>query len=183
MLGHVSERFARHASVAGYDIMNEPNAFSADQVAALGDFSTDALAAIRAGERSRHGFAHLVFFEPGILWSDFSLGTPPNFDHDDNVVFAPHIYRGGITSGPIQRADFERAAQRRIDVRRGTRAHRRVGKLACTRDRSRGRLLPGAPSSPGRVPLRRDAVDLAGILRRSPQGTRSPSRQRAVRVG
>ena len=124
MLGHVSARFARHASVAGYDIMNEPNAFSVEQVAALSDLYTDALAAIRAGERSRHGFAHLVFFEPGALWSDFSLGTPSDFEHDDNIVFAPHIYRGGITSGPIERSDFERAAQRRIRIRRGTRAHR-----------------------------------------------------------
>lgn len=109
MVGHVSERFARNPSVAGYDLINEPNAFSAEQVAALSDLYTDAHAAIRAGEQSRHGFAHLVFFEPGALWSDFSSGTPPDFEHDDNIVFAPHIYRGGITSGPIERSDFERA--------------------------------------------------------------------------
>jgi endoglycosylceramidase len=50
-----------------------------------------------------------VFFEPGALWSDFSQGTPPDFPRDANIVFAPHIYRGGITDGPIQRSDFERA--------------------------------------------------------------------------
>ena len=55
------------------------------------------------------GFAHLVFFEPGILWSDTTIAVPPAFAHDDGVVFAPHIYRGGLTSGPVERSDFERA--------------------------------------------------------------------------
>jgi endoglycosylceramidase len=109
MVGHVAARFARDPSVAGYDLMNEPNAFSPEQVAALSDLHADALVEIRAAEQARHGFPHLVFFEPGALWSDFSQGTPPDFARDANVVFAPHIYRGGITDGPIQRSDFERA--------------------------------------------------------------------------
>ena len=109
MLGHVAQRFARRAAVAGYDIMNEPNAFGTDEVAALGRFSASAVAAIRAGERVGGGLAHLVFFEPSATWSDLLSGTPPDFPHDANVVFAPHIYRGGISSGPIQRADFDRA--------------------------------------------------------------------------
>jgi endoglycosylceramidase len=109
MVGHVSAQFARNAAVAGYDVMNEPNAFSAAQVAALSDLHTDALAEIRAAESAHHGFPHLMFFEPGALWSDFSQGTPPDFAHDANVVFAPHIYRGGITDGPIQQSDFDRA--------------------------------------------------------------------------
>ncbi len=109
MVGHVSAQFARSSAVAGYDVMNEPNAFSADQVAALSDLHTDALAEIRAAEAAHHGFPHLMFFEPGALWSDFSLGTPPDFPHDANVVYAPHIYRGGITDGPIQQSDFDRA--------------------------------------------------------------------------
>ena len=109
MLGHVAARFARVRAVAGYDVMNEPNAFGTTEVAALGAFSGEAVAAIRAGERVRAGFPHLVFFEPSATWSDFGAGTPPAFPHDANVVFAPHIYRGGISSGPIQRSDFERA--------------------------------------------------------------------------
>jgi endoglycosylceramidase len=109
MIGHVAERFARERAVAGYDVMNEPNAFSPDQLTALSDLTGDALAAIRAGEKAGHGFPHLVFFEPGALWSDFSQGTPPDFPRDANIVFSPHIYRGGITDGPIQRSDFERA--------------------------------------------------------------------------
>jgi endoglycosylceramidase len=109
MVGHVATRFAHDPAVAGYDIMNEPNAFSPEQLVGLSDLYTDALAAIRAGEASRRGFPHLVFFEPGALWSDFSQGTPPDFARDPNVVFAPHIYRGGITDGPVQRSDFDRA--------------------------------------------------------------------------
>jgi len=109
MLGHVAQRFARSSAVAGYDVMNEPNAFGGAQVAALGAFSGDAVAAIRAGEQRAHGFPHLVLVEPSITWSDFAVGTPPPFPHDANLVFAPHLYRGGLTSGPIPREDFERA--------------------------------------------------------------------------
>lgn len=109
MLGHLGERFAREPAVAGYDIMNEPNAFGSAEVAALGDLAGDAVAAIRAGERRDRGFPHLVLVEPSITWADFSVGTPPPFPHDGNVVFAPHIYRGGLSSGPIPPEDFTRA--------------------------------------------------------------------------
>ena len=44
MLGHVAERFADDPEVAGYDLMNEPNAFSDEQRGgAVGD--------VRAGAR------------------------------------------------------------------------------------------------------------------------------------
>jgi endoglycosylceramidase len=109
MLQHVARRFARVTAVAGYDVMNEPNAFGSAQIDALGSFYGDAVAAIRAGERDGRGFSHLVLFEPSITWSDVPIGTPPDFPHDDDVVFAPHIYRGGLSSGPIQRDDFVRA--------------------------------------------------------------------------
>ncbi len=109
MLGHVAQQFAREDAVAGYEIMNEPNAFSAAELQGLSDLSAASVTAIRAGETRAHGFAHLVFFEPGILWSDTDLAVPPAFPHDDGVVFAPHIYRGGLTAGPVERSDFERA--------------------------------------------------------------------------
>ena len=110
MLEHVARRFARTRSVAGYDVMNEPNALSPAQDAALAGLYADAVSAIRSGEASvRKGFPHLVVFEPSILWSDLGTGNPPAFAHDGNVVFAPHIYRGGITGGPIPREDFDRA--------------------------------------------------------------------------
>ena len=114
MVGHVAGRFAHEPAVAGYDVMNEPNAFGATELQGLSDLYAATVAAIRAAEtraaKTRAGaFAHLVFFEPSILWSDTDLGLPPPFPHDGGVVFAPHIYRGGLTSGPVQRSDFERA--------------------------------------------------------------------------
>ena len=114
MVGHVAGRFAHEPAVAGYEVMNEPNAFGATELQGLSDLYAATVAAIRAAEtraaKTRAGaFAHLVFFEPSILWSDTDLGVPPPFPHDGGVVFAPHIYRGGLTSGPVQRSDFERA--------------------------------------------------------------------------
>jgi endoglycosylceramidase len=110
MVGHVAARFAGVKSVIGYDLMNEPNAFSPAQVTSLAALYADSAAAIRAAEAgARHGFSHLVVFEPSALWSDFGTGNVPAFAHDANVVFSPHIYRGGISGGPIQHADFERA--------------------------------------------------------------------------
>jgi endoglycosylceramidase len=109
MLGHLAQRFARTSAVAGYDVMNEPNAFGSEEVAALGALSGEAVAAIRAGEQRGHGFPHLVLVEPSATWSDFGVGTPPSFPHDADLVFAPHLYRGGLTSGPIPPEDFDRA--------------------------------------------------------------------------
>lgn len=109
MLSRLAERFADRTAVAGYDVMNEPNALNDEQVAALAVFYGDAVASIRAGESRTGGFAHLVMFEPSITWSDFAIGTPADFPHDDDVVFAPHIYAGALTPGPVQRSDYERA--------------------------------------------------------------------------
>lgn len=109
MVGHVAEWFAREDAVAGYDVMNEPNAFGADELAALGDLYGGTIAEIHAAESRARGFSHLVLFEPSITWSDLGVGVPPPFAHDENVVFAPHIYRGGLTSGPIPSDDFARA--------------------------------------------------------------------------
>ena len=110
MVGHVAGRFAHEPAVAGYDVMNEPNAFGATELQGLSDLYAATVACDQSRrEAAAGGFAHLVFFEPSILWSDTDLGVPPPFPHDGGVVFAPHIYRGGLTSGPVQRSDFERA--------------------------------------------------------------------------
>jgi endoglycosylceramidase len=109
MVGHVAGRFAHESAVAGYDVMNEPNAFGATELQSLSDLYAATVGAIRVAENRARGFAHLVFFEPSILWSDTDVGVPPPFPHDGGVVFAPHIYRGGLSSGPVQRSDFERA--------------------------------------------------------------------------
>ena len=96
--------FATSRAVAGYDLLNEPgfgtNA-SAD-VDRLGAFYGRAIAAIRTAERRAGGFDHIVFFEPGVLWSALgSTATPMGFTRDKNIVFAPHIYAEGISPNTI----------------------------------------------------------------------------------
>lgn len=107
MLGHISERFASHASVAGYDIMNEPNAFDPTEQTGLAALYEEAMRAIRAGETRAKGFSHLVFFEPSVLWSRTGQGPPNDFPRDSNVVYSPHIYSGGFDGGPITREAFQ----------------------------------------------------------------------------
>ena len=107
MIGHVARRFARAPWIAGYDLMNEPNAFGPSEPAQLSAMYGRALRAIRAGERAAHGFSHLVLFEPSVLWSAVGSGAPPDFTRDRNVVYAPHIYTGGFDDGPITRAAFQ----------------------------------------------------------------------------
>lgn len=107
MLGHIAGLFARDAAVAGYDVMNEPNAFRPEDQEALADLYSDALREIRAAEAAAGGFPHLVLFEPSALWSTFGMGPPPDFERDDNVVYAPHIYTGGFTGGPITEGAFQ----------------------------------------------------------------------------
>ncbi len=110
MLAHVAERFAGSRAVAGIDVMNEPNAFGATETAQLGTFYERSLTAIRRGERRGDGFRHLVFFEPSVLWSLIGQGPPPDFDHDRDVVYSPHLYGGSIGGeGPPSEAQFETA--------------------------------------------------------------------------
>jgi endoglycosylceramidase len=102
MLGEVAARFARAIAVAGYDLMNEPNAFSVAQLEALADLYADAVTEIRAREDAAGGFHHLVLFEPSALWSAFGSGPLlPDYPRDRDVVYAPHIYTGGFNGGPI----------------------------------------------------------------------------------
>ncbi len=107
MLGHLAARFAGSDAVAGYDVMNEPNAFSAAAQQGLAQLYADALRQIRAAEDAAGGHPHLIFFEPSALWSTIGSGAPPDFDRDADVVYAPHIYAGGFTGGPITAAAFQ----------------------------------------------------------------------------
>jgi endoglycosylceramidase len=107
MLGHVARRFATAPEVAGYDLMNEPNAFGPADTERLAAMYRRAVDAIRAAERARRGFAHLIFFEPSALFSATGSGPPPAFSPDPNLVYAPHIYTGGFTGGPITALAFE----------------------------------------------------------------------------
>ena len=106
MWRHVARRFARATAVAGFDILNEPNALSDEQQRRLSALYARVLEALRRGERDGRGRRHLVLFEPSVLWSATGHGAPPAFRHDRDVVYAPHIYTGGFDDGPITRAAF-----------------------------------------------------------------------------
>jgi endoglycosylceramidase len=108
MVGHVAGRYAGRGEVAGFDVMNEPNAFGPEENQALSDLYAAALAAVRDGENASVE-KHLFFFEPSALWSSTGSGPPPDFARDQNVVYAPHIYTGGFTGGPITQSAFETA--------------------------------------------------------------------------
>jgi endoglycosylceramidase len=107
MLGHLAERFSRLDAVAGYDLMNEPNAIG--QIDLLDEFIAEAIAAIRAGEARAGAPRRLVFFEPSILWAMFGTGAPAPFPADDQIVYAPHLYQGGLDAQPLDAAVFQRA--------------------------------------------------------------------------
>ena len=109
MLGHVASRFARSPEVAGFDLMNEPNAFSAEATQRLSAMYGRAVVSVRGAERAAPGFAHLILFEPSALFSATGSGPPPSFSGDPNLVYAPHIYTGGFTGGPITHQAFETA--------------------------------------------------------------------------
>lgn len=110
MLGHVARILGAETGVAGYDLMNEPNAFSARQFAQLADLYADAVVAIRAGERAGGSPSRLVFFEPSAVWAVLGIGAPPDFPRDRDVVYAPHLYQGGLDGQALAPA-FARARE------------------------------------------------------------------------
>lgn len=105
-LAHLAARFSPFDAVAGYDLMNEPNLFS--ELELLGDFTAEAIAAIRAAESEAGAPHRLVFFEPSAMWAVFGIGAPPPFPADDQIVYAPHLYQGGLDDQPLDAALFER---------------------------------------------------------------------------
>ncbi len=113
MLSHVAARFARYDAVAGYDLMNEPNALffwwararaRRSPVLHRRGRSPSAPARPAVGAPRR-----LIFFEPSIIWSDYGFGAPLPFTDDDQIVYSPHIYQGGINSLPLGEAAFQQA--------------------------------------------------------------------------
>ncbi len=107
MLAHVARVLGPEPGVAGYDLMNEPNAFGEAQNASLSALYADALQAIRAAEREAGSPPRLVVFEPSALWSLTGRGAPPDFARDRDIVYAPHIYTGGISPGTLSAATFQ----------------------------------------------------------------------------
>jgi endoglycosylceramidase len=101
---HLARAFAADPTVAGYDLLNEPNpgyGVGAEDATALGLYYKSAIAAIRSAEASvRGGFSHVVFFEPSVIWSAAAADAtpPPALVDDPNVVFAPHLYAESITA-------------------------------------------------------------------------------------
>ncbi len=110
MLGHVAARLSRHAAVAGYDVMNEPNAYSpiAGQIEALGALYGQAVTAIRAAEDTAAAPHRIFFFEPSIAWGSLP-SVPPPFTEDSQIAYAPHLYQGGLDATPLDATPFERA--------------------------------------------------------------------------
>ena len=125
----------REPAVAGYDLLNEPNpgTVAGNDTTVLGGFYGDAIDAIRKAESSRRrGFEHIVFFEPGILWSAVGsyLTPPPDFTEDENIVFAPHIYAESISPNTIE-SGFA-SAPRRPPPPTGSRSGRASGASSAT---------------------------------------------------
>ncbi len=114
--GRLARSFARSRTVAGFDLLNEPAAGFAPGVndtVGLGEFYGRAIEAIRAAEGSRQdAVGHIVFFEPGVIWSAVGryATPPPAFTDDTNIVFAPHIYAESIAAATIEQG-FEFAQQ------------------------------------------------------------------------
>ena len=55
MVGHVAARFAHEPAVAGYDLMNEPNAFGPPELQGLSDLYAASVTAVRAAEAHAGG--------------------------------------------------------------------------------------------------------------------------------
>lgn len=150
MLAHLAGRFATSPAVAGYDVMNEPNAFGPDQQAALATFYARSLRSVRAAERRAGGHRHLFLFEPSALWSATGQGAPPDFSRDPDVVYAAHLYTGGFTADqPITADAFQVARDEArgfggapvLSGERGTGADRAGAPGGSYFDASRGRSM------------------------------------------
>jgi hypothetical protein len=100
----LAHEFGDDATVAGYDLLNEPNFGESPPLAStllLANYYARSIVAIRAGEAQRAGgFPHLVLVEPSIIWSGFGLDNlPPRaFTPDTQIVFSPHLYNESITA-------------------------------------------------------------------------------------
>jgi endoglycosylceramidase len=108
-VAHTVEGAGRAAGIAGYDVLNEPNAFGAEENAALSRMYGGAVRAIRGAERRAGAARRLILFEPSALWSETGSGAPPDFGRDRDVVYAPHIYTGAFSDGSITAQAFETA--------------------------------------------------------------------------
>jgi hypothetical protein len=99
----LAQSFAGDTTVAGYDLLNEPNFAESPPLTStllLANYYAHCIRAIRAAEAAEPGgFAHLVFVEPSIIWSGFGVDNlpPRDFTADQQIVFSPHLYNESIT--------------------------------------------------------------------------------------
>ena len=117
-VAYTVERLGRRRGIAGYDVLNEPNAFGAAENAGLSRLHSAAVRAIRAAEGRAGAGRRLILFEPSALWSATGGGAPPDFTRDRDVVYAPHIYTGAFDDGPITAQAFETALADAAHLRR-----------------------------------------------------------------
>ncbi len=100
----LAQEFGDDATVAGYDLLNEPNFGESPPLSStlqLANYYARCIEAIRAGEARRAGgFAHPILIEPSIIWSGFGIDNlpPRGFTQDTQIVFSPHLYNESITA-------------------------------------------------------------------------------------
>ncbi len=96
--GEIAAVFAGTSGVAGYELLNEPNAVqpSAEALAGYNRFVADSLAAIRAAEAASGADPALVFAEPIVTYPLPDSRLDPAVVADPNLVFAPHNYAESI---------------------------------------------------------------------------------------
>lgn len=92
--GTLAAHYADNPTIAGFDLLNEPGPGfdSTGSLEGLTAFYREAIAAIRAAERSVDGRGHIVFFE-STVHGNF---VPFDFSDDPNLVWAPHNYAESI---------------------------------------------------------------------------------------
>ena len=91
--------FKNDPAVIGYDLLNEPGwgfNIEADIHKNKPAFYGRATQAIRKAENG--GLDKIIFFEPMSIWSAVPRETPTPFTTDTNIIYAPHIYLGSIST-------------------------------------------------------------------------------------